>query len=44
MTSNDPYPGNRLQPTPKIIDNPPAKTVEQALANAKKQVEQAKQK
>jgi hypothetical protein len=34
--------GAALQPTPKVIPNPPATSVSQALANAKKQVEQAK--
>jgi hypothetical protein len=29
---------------PRFIDNPPAKTVTQALANAKKQVDKAKAK
>jgi len=33
--------GAALQPTPKVIQNPPAATVAQALANAKKQVDKA---
>ena len=30
------------QPAPKIIENPPAASVQQALANAQKQVDQSK--
>jgi hypothetical protein len=42
-TSKDPYPpANPLQPPAKFIDNPPAPTVAKALANSKKQVDQAK--
>lgn len=36
--------GVQLQPEPRIIDNPPAATFSQALANAKKLVDQAKRK
>jgi len=35
-------PGTVNQPAPKIIDNPPAKSVSEALSNAKKQVDKAK--
>jgi hypothetical protein len=31
-----------LQPPVKVIENPPASSVAEALSNAKKQVEQAK--
>jgi hypothetical protein len=34
--------GAEAAPKPKIIDNPPASTVGGALANSKKQVDQAK--
>jgi hypothetical protein len=34
--------GSQLQPQPKVIDNPPAPSVAQALANSKKQVDAAK--
>jgi hypothetical protein len=37
-----PLPGNPNQPEPRIIDNQPAATVAQALANGKRLIEQAK--
>jgi hypothetical protein len=42
MASKDPYPGNPLQPAPRIVDNPPASNVAKALANSKAQVNKAK--
>lgn len=36
-------PAHPNQPPARIIENPPAKTVEKALANGKAQVEAAKQ-
>jgi hypothetical protein len=42
MASKDPYPGSVNQPEAKIIDNPPAKSVAEALANSKAQVDKAK--
>ena len=42
MASKDPYPGSVNQPAPKLVDNPPAKTVAEALANSKAQVNKAK--
>jgi hypothetical protein len=35
-------PSKALQPEPKLIPNDPASNVQQALANAKKQVDKAK--
>jgi hypothetical protein len=35
---------NPLQPDPKFIQNPPAKTVSQALKNSQNVVDQAKRK
>jgi hypothetical protein len=34
--------GGQLQAEPRIVDNPPASSVAQALANSKRQVGQAK--
>jgi hypothetical protein len=44
MAKNEPYGsvGKVLQSEPRIIDNPPAATVAQALANAKAQTRKAK--
>ena len=44
MPNNQPYGSvtKDLQPEPRIIDNPPARTVAQAVANAKAQVKKAK--
>jgi len=39
---SEPVPGNPNQPEPRIIDNKPAATVEEALANSKRQIEEAK--
>jgi hypothetical protein len=35
-------PTTQLQPAPKIIENPPTSSVEQALKNSQAQVNQAK--
>jgi hypothetical protein len=37
-----PLPGSPNQPEPRIIENEPADTLAQALANGKRQIEQAK--
>jgi hypothetical protein len=42
MAANPAYPSSPKQPMPKLVDNPPAPTVAQALANSKRQVDQAK--
>ena len=40
--AKDNYPGNPLQPEPKLIPNSPAASVAQALKNAQAQVNAAK--
>jgi hypothetical protein len=35
-------PGNPHQPPPRIIENPPARTLAQAIANSKRVFDQAK--
>jgi hypothetical protein len=44
MPDKKPYgsPGKELQPDPQIIDNPPAATVAQALANNQAVIDKAK--
>jgi hypothetical protein len=42
MPRKDLYPGNPLQPAPKVVDNPPASSLAKSLSNAKAQVSKAK--
>jgi hypothetical protein len=42
MASNPSYPSSKLQPQPRIVPNEPAKTVNEALANSKRQVDASK--
>jgi hypothetical protein len=42
IQQSPPAPGNPNQPAPRIIENPPAATLAQALANSKKAVDAAK--
>jgi hypothetical protein len=42
MANKDLYPGNPLQPAPKIVPNDPASSLAKALSNAKAQVSKAK--
>jgi hypothetical protein len=42
MANNPAYPSSPLQPKPKLVDNPPASTVAQALAQNQAQVEKSK--
>jgi hypothetical protein len=42
VNKSEPPPGNPNQPPARIIDNPPADSVAEALANGKRQIEQAK--
>jgi hypothetical protein len=44
MAANPAYPSSPLQPKPKVIDNPPATTIAQALNNNANVVNQAKNK
>jgi hypothetical protein len=39
---SEPRPGNPNQPPARIIDNPPADTVAQALNNSKRAIDKAK--
>jgi hypothetical protein len=41
IQKSEPLPGNPNQPEPRIIDNPPADSVAEALANGKRQIEAA---
>jgi hypothetical protein len=42
IQKSEPRPGSPNQPAPRIIDNPPAASVAQALASGKRQIDKAK--